>query len=297
MTVTTREVGKAWATRSLGIALAICMSLTVGGDLTVRSGAEPWSGILDPSRAIDWIHAGIPGGIPNRTTICASIDPGSSAAQIDAAIAACPANQVVFLSAGTFTLSAGLNMKSDVTLRGAGANRTKLVFTGTTQCDRGPPPYPVICIKGSFNWAGGVENSADWTAGYAKGATVITLSNTANLQAGKNFLILDQVDDSADGGDIYNCGVAGGCVSQGSDGMRTGPGGYRNQRQVVKVTAINGNQVTITPGIYMPNWRASQAPQAWWPTTVMMRAGIENMTIQPVDGASGFDIQDEMEGG
>src|SRR5437867_9208420 len=108
MTVRVREVGKAWVTRSLGIALALCMALTVGGDLTLRAAAESWSGILDPSRAIDWSHAGIPGGIPNRTTICASLDPGSTAAQIDAAIAACPANQVVFLSAGTFTLSAGL---------------------------------------------------------------------------------------------------------------------------------------------------------------------------------------------
>ncbi len=61
MTVRTREVGMAWATRSLGIALAICMCLTVGGDLTARAAAEPWSGILDPSRAIDWSHAGIPG--------------------------------------------------------------------------------------------------------------------------------------------------------------------------------------------------------------------------------------------
>ena len=102
MTVSTREVGKAWAMRSLGIALALCMSLTVGGDLTVRASAEPWSGILDPSRAIDWSHAGIPGGIPNRATICTSLEPGSTAAQIDAAIAACPADQVVFLSAGTF---------------------------------------------------------------------------------------------------------------------------------------------------------------------------------------------------
>src|SRR5436309_1262099 len=252
MTVTTREVGKAWATRSLGIALAICMSLTVGGDLTVRSGAVPWSGILDPSRAIDWSHAGIPGGIPNRATLCASVAPGSRGAQSDAAITACPADQVVLLSAGTFSLSAGLNMKSDVTLRGGGANRTKLVFTGTTQCDRGPPPYPVICLKGSFSWSGGVENSADWTAGYAKGTTVITLSNTANLRAGESFLILDQVDDTADGGDIYNCGIANGCVSQGSDGMRTAPGGYRNKRQVVKVAAVAGNQNNIFHHVTSP---------------------------------------------
>ncbi len=31
MTVGTREVGTAWAMRSLGIALAFCMCLTVGG--------------------------------------------------------------------------------------------------------------------------------------------------------------------------------------------------------------------------------------------------------------------------
>src|SRR5256712_4101041 len=297
VTVSTRAVGNAWATRSLGIALALSMCLTFGGDLRVgaAAAAEPWAGILDPSRAIAGSHAGIPGGIPNRATICASLDPGSTAAQIDAAIAACPAGQVVFLTAGTFALSAGINMQRDVTLRGAGANRTKLVFSGTTPCDRGPPPYPVICIKGSFNWAGRVENSADWTAGYAKGSAVITLSNTANLRAGESFLILDQVDDAADGGDIFNCGVAGGCVSQGSDGMRTGPGGYRNQRQVVKVTAINGNQVTITPGIYMPNWRAAQARQASGPPAVPARTGIGNLTIQPVDGGGGINIQNAME--
>src|SRR2546426_1144751 len=244
MTIRTREVGKAWATRSLGIALALCLSLTVGGDLSVRASAEPWSGILDPSRAIDWSHAGIPGGIPNRATICASLDPVSSAAEIDAAIASCPPEQVVFLTPGTFTLSAGLNMKSDVTLRGAGANRTKLVFTGTTPCDRGPPPYPVICLKGSFSWAGGVENSADWTAGYAKGTTVITLSNTANLRAGESFLILDQVDDTVDGGGGINIQNAMECWITGVRSVKVappgGPGGGRNH---VWLTMTRGNEI------------------------------------------------------
>lgn len=34
-------------------------------------GGTSWSTILDPSRATDWSHVGVPGGIPNYTTICA----------------------------------------------------------------------------------------------------------------------------------------------------------------------------------------------------------------------------------
>src|SRR5437879_12217291 len=93
MTVRTREVGKAWPVRSLGIVLALCMTLTVGGDLTVRAATDPWSGILEPPRAIDWSHAGIPGGIPNRAPSCATPAPGSTGAPIDAAVAAAPPEQ------------------------------------------------------------------------------------------------------------------------------------------------------------------------------------------------------------
>src|SRR2546422_10929304 len=88
MTVRTRTVGTARAMRLLGILLALCLCLTAGGGLTGRATAEPWSGILDPSRAIDSGHAGIPGGIPNRATTWASLHPGSTAPQIDAPIAA-----------------------------------------------------------------------------------------------------------------------------------------------------------------------------------------------------------------
>src|SRR5881296_2837775 len=137
VTVSTRAVGNAWATRSLGIALALCMCLTVGGDLSVGAVAavEPWSGILDPSRAVDWSQAGIPGGIPNRTTICASLDPGATYTQINTAIAACT-NGVVYLNAGTYSLSGGITFEgtSNVTLRGAGPDQTILQFTGTDRC-------------------------------------------------------------------------------------------------------------------------------------------------------------------
>src|SRR6266568_6111029 len=104
--------------------------------LSTPAHAQLWSGILDPSRAVDWSQAGIPGGIPNRTTICATLNPGASAAQINSAIAACPAGQVVFLNAGTYNLSTGVvfNNKNNVTLRGAGPNATFLIFTAGNNC-------------------------------------------------------------------------------------------------------------------------------------------------------------------
>ena len=43
------------------------------------SRAQAWAGILDPSRAIDWTTAGIPGGIPTLTTICTTWYSGSGA--------------------------------------------------------------------------------------------------------------------------------------------------------------------------------------------------------------------------
>src|SRR5438132_3501802 len=104
--------------------------------LSTPAHAQLWSGIIDPSRAIDWSQAGVTGGIPNRTTICSSIVPYTgTAATINNAIAACPSGQVVSLRAGTFNLSTAVTFKTgssgsgvkNVTLRGAGADQTFLV--------------------------------------------------------------------------------------------------------------------------------------------------------------------------
>ncbi len=64
--------------------------------------AQAWSGILDPTRAIDWTNPGVIGGIQNRTTICATVAAYTGdASAINSAIASCPAGQVVKLGVGT----------------------------------------------------------------------------------------------------------------------------------------------------------------------------------------------------
>src|SRR6267142_281330 len=94
----------------------------------VAFAATPWIGIVAPTRATDWSTAGVMGGIPSRTTICSTLNPGATPAQINSAIASCPAGQVVSLNAGTYNLSSSIVMRDNVTLRGQGMS-TILNFT------------------------------------------------------------------------------------------------------------------------------------------------------------------------
>src|SRR5688500_5138736 len=91
--------------------------------------------IIDPGRRTDWSQAGVSGGIVHRTTNCATFSPGATAAQIDSAIAAWTTG-VVFLKAGTYILTAGItfNLKDNVTLRGAGPDRTILKVAAPDSC-------------------------------------------------------------------------------------------------------------------------------------------------------------------
>ena len=92
--------------------------------------------MIDPSRRIDWEgHAGVPGGIPHRETICARIDATTygngttdASAAIQSAIESCPEKQVVYLPAGTYLLSSPVSFgfADRVTLRGAGPGLTIL---------------------------------------------------------------------------------------------------------------------------------------------------------------------------
>ena len=135
--------------------------------------------LLPADRATTW-NPGIPGGVPARSTVCATLSPpsGDAAAAVQAAINACPAGQVVQLSSGTFTINSGIIfLNKGVTLRGAGANLTTLRRTNGAQPGTyipGSAPDPVV-ILGPSRWHS-TGTSFDLAADGAKGATSVQLA-------------------------------------------------------------------------------------------------------------------------
>src|SRR5258708_5646789 len=106
--------------------------------LPLGAGAQSWSGVLNPSRAIDWSRVGA-GAIPSGgwtqcgATIARYGSAGSpqSTSTINNAITSCPANHYVLLGPGTFYLSDKLVMgANNVVLRGSGPDKTILRFYG-----------------------------------------------------------------------------------------------------------------------------------------------------------------------
>src|SRR5580704_7342916 len=263
-----------------------------GGNLS----GVPWAGIIDPARAIDWSQAGVVGDIPMRTTVCATLMPGATAAQINMAIAVCPAGQVVSLAAGTYMISDdGIVMKSGITLRGAGSDETLLVFSSNNYCSN---LQAAICFSGTNDWTGaantqpGGVNAASWTGGYAQGATEITLANVGStgVKAGQ-YIYLDQANDTAPGAAFSVCDTTmASCSLEGGNGGRIIGSVIHSQEQVVEVTAVNGDTYTITPGLYSPNWRASQSPGAWWPTTPLVDAGLEDLSVDATNSGGQMNV-------
>jgi hypothetical protein len=118
--------------------------------LSVNSDAQLWSGIISPTRAIDWTQAGIPGGIPDANwTQCGSTIAAysGSASTITSQLAKCGANQFVQLGPGTFTLTGSIVFPTtgNVVLRGMGPDTTFIVPTSVSNCSQAPYPSP-ICV-------------------------------------------------------------------------------------------------------------------------------------------------------
>lgn len=248
--------------------------------------AQAWSGVVSSSRAIDWSTAGAT--IQSRTTICSTLNPGATSAQINSAIASCSNGQVVFLNAGTYSLSAMIDFanKSNVTLRGAGADQTFLIFSAGGNCAGFGGAN--ICLQSVNNGDGGDQtynNQASWTGGYSVGTTSITVNSftrgsIAGIQVG-GLIFLDQLDDSSiPANGVFVC-QASKCSSGGSGNGRNWRPSTQEEPQIV--TSVSGSgpwTIGISPGIRMPNISGSRSPQLWSNSGLpIQNDGIENMSL------------------
>lgn len=211
---------------------------------------------------------GVPGGVPNRTTVCATVAPGGN---IASAIASCPSGQVVQLQAGTYTLGSGLQITKGITLRGAGAGVTTLKRSGSWS-------EPTIRL----GTGSGFGSSLNFAADGAKESTTATLASVAGLKVGQ-LVLIDKTNDKTSTltFNAPDCGQD--CMGWFSrpalaGNQATGPIG-RQLATVNKVAAINGNVVTFAAPLHIAWDVAHQAQVSPFTATATFQAGVESLTL------------------
>lgn len=208
--------------------LALLLLVPLCGPWCVLS--QSWKPFLAPSQAIDWPAAGA-GDIPARPVLCATLTPTATLARINAALRSCASGQTVYLQAGTYAISGAIQVPSNVTLRGAGADRTILNATGSGEAvialGSGSVAYRPRVIRG----------------GASGGSSQIELVSAEGIRPGQYLAIAERNDPAY----VTSAGTGGNC--NWCDGGWTRDGGMA-RGQIVAITAVTGNSVSITPALY-----------------------------------------------
>ena len=235
--------------------MAVLVMVALGARLSCD--AQPWAPILHAGQAIDWSDAGV-GAIPARSTHCANLTPSATLAQINAALASCPGGETVYLGAGTYAVTGTVRVPSDVTLRGAGANRTILNATGTGGGD--------VVTLGSGSVA---FKPYRVTGGATAGSRAIEVSNASEIEIGM-YLVITEINNPSY---VSSAGSGGNC--NWCDGEWTERGSLA-RGQIVAVSGINGKTITISPGLYSAY---ANTPIAVPFTMSASHAGVEDLQV------------------
>lgn len=231
-------------------------------------------GILPPERSTLW-NPGIPGGIPDRTNVCATVtassfDNGSkdATAGIQSALDGCAPGRVVQLSAGIFRISSGpIRLTKGITLRGAGPTQTLLKAPdGTNQA--------VVVIGRQWLHPGA---STNLTANAIKEANSVTVASTSGLSVGQLVLIDETIDRSLS---YYSSDCAVECQGWFS---RTG----RPLSQMMEITAIKGKTLTFSTPFHIGFDTEHAAQLTVFPDTAVKNAGLEELKVFGGEGGDG----------
>ena len=148
--------------------------------------------IVPADRKTDWtpgVTVGVPGGIPDRQAIGATVDAAKygtgsvdAAGAVGAAIDACPLGKVVFIPAGTYRMDSRVYRAraSHITVRGAGMGKTVLKANSGGQ----------ILLFGTSDWPRPTAGLAV-TDGATKGNKVLTVADASSISVG-NLVRIEQ---------------------------------------------------------------------------------------------------------
>jgi hypothetical protein len=265
-------------------------SRRLGPDTALSQGeraATHMAGIIPADRMTTW-NPGLNavGGIPNRTTIYQTLSPlGGSlddTAAIQRALDACPPDQVVKLSSGTFNINGGgLHLRTNCILRGSGTGALGSGDGGTrlAKADRDTNRNFAVLYVGNnpsqFSWS--INLAADAT----KGANSLTLVSTPRVKAG-DILLIDQVTD-----DDPRVWWGPNHDPPGGGSRRWFARQDRSLAQIMEVTAVNGNTITFSTPFHI-TYKAEYAAQlSRYANPVLHGVGIEDLYIYGGMGGDG----------
>ena len=199
-----------------GSVLALTYVLILLGSAQAQSDSN--STILPSQNNVsaNWKNAGMQsvGGIPTRTTVCATISPlgggKDDLTQINNAIASCPAGDVLMLAAGTFTIKEGnhIDISKGITLRGTGSCSnasspycsTVITMQGgavmnSYTCGSASCAYLPTIIVGPPLWTDSWTPTT-LTADAAQGSTSVQVTSTAGFTVGQ-WVLIDEASGAA----------------------------------------------------------------------------------------------------
>ncbi len=237
----------------------------------IGTGSSTAADIIPPDRKINWSNTGIPGGIPDRTVICATINSAlfgngitDATSAIQNALDACPDEQVVYLPAGTYLINSTIHLQSYHTLRGAGQGKTIIMYP------LGSYLRSMVDMRGLVYWQVASLKKTHAVLQAIKDTRVITLATTDGISPG-DILLINQLNDNVI---VDPVGVEGKCTYCGYEN------GDRALGQFVEVTAVAGNQVTLNLPLH---WTYTTALQPWAyqvdASSMIRDAGLEDLTL------------------
>jgi hypothetical protein len=234
--------------------------------------------------------AGWKGGIPHRTTSCATLSPlgggKDDTSQINDALAACPSGQVVQLAAGTFNVNGnGISFAtSGVTLRGSGTGTPGSGAGGTRliKADRlSNPNYAVLYMGNGFDTTNNVDTATNLASDAAQGSYSVILTGNPGIQVGQFVLIDHNTDNDSrvDWGPNHD--------PPGGGSRRWFARQDRSLVQLMEVSGVNGNTISFTTPIHIAHPVSYSAQLVTMNQAMTTWSGVEDVYIYGGMGGDG----------